>query len=50
VNGSGHDIVLLCFERDRMHCHRGLVAEWLYETKRIRVPEIGNDPGMQLRL
>ena len=37
VNGAGHDIVLLCFEKDRTHCHRGLVAEWFLEKKR--------DPG-----
>jgi hypothetical protein len=50
VNGSGHDIVLLCFEKDRAHCHRGLVAEWFFETKGIRVPEISDDPGVQLTL
>ena len=21
------DIILLCFEKDRSHCHRGLIAE-----------------------
>ena len=47
VDGAGHDIVLLCFEKDRSHCHRGLVAEWFLETKRIRVPELGEDPTLQ---
>jgi hypothetical protein len=47
VDGAGHDIVLLCFERDRTHCHRGLVAEWLYDTNGIRVPELGADPTLQ---
>ncbi len=50
VEGAGHDIVLLCFEKDRTHCHRGLVAEWFSETKGIRVPELGADSGMQLTL
>jgi hypothetical protein len=27
--GAGNNVVLLCFEKDRAHCHRGLVAEWL---------------------
>jgi hypothetical protein len=43
VEGAGHDIVLLCFEKERTHCHRGLVAEWLYETRGIRVPEVGEE-------
>ena len=25
----GEDAILLCFERDRAQCHRGLVAAWL---------------------
>ena len=45
--GEGHDIVLLCFEKDRSHCHRGLVAEWFLETKGIRVPELKADPTLQ---
>ena len=44
----GHDILLLCFEKERMHCHRGLVAEWLFETKGIRVPGVGKDSARQL--
>jgi hypothetical protein len=32
VETAGHDIILLCFERDRIRCHRGLVAEWFRET------------------
>lgn len=27
--GKGRDVCLLCFERDKDHCHRSLVAEWL---------------------
>lgn len=47
---AGHDIVLLCFEKDRSRCHRGLVAEWFLERKGIRVPEIGDESGLQLTL
>ena len=43
VNGSDHDILLLCFEKERTHCHRGLVAMWLQETRGIRVPELGDE-------
>lgn len=50
ADGAGYDIVLLCFEKDRRHCHRGLVAEWFAETKGIRVPELGTDPGRQQTL
>jgi hypothetical protein len=45
---AGHEVILLCFEKDRTHCHRGLVAEWFLETKGIRVPEIGSDATTQL--
>ena len=45
--GEGRDIVLLCFEKDRTHCHRGLVAEWFLEKKGIRIPELGADPTRQ---
>jgi uncharacterized protein YeaO (DUF488 family) len=48
VDRAGHDIILLCFEKDRMHCHRGLVAEWFHETKGIRVPELGEESITQL--
>ena len=48
VDGAGHDIVLLCFEKDRTRCHRELVAEWLYETKGITVPEISEEPVTRL--
>jgi hypothetical protein len=44
---AGNDIVLLCFEKERTHCHRGLVAEWFLETRGIRVPELGTDPTLQ---
>jgi hypothetical protein len=47
---AGHDILLLCFEKERAHCHRGLVAAWLYETRGIRVPELGEESGTQLTL
>jgi len=50
VGGTGHDTILLCFEKDRTHCHRGLVAEWFHETKGIRVPELGSDSGTQMTL
>jgi len=43
VNGSDHDILLLCFEKERAHCHRGLVAVWLQETRGIWVPELGDE-------
>ncbi len=42
-----HDIILLCFEKDRTHCHRGLVAEWFRETRGIAVPELGADATTQ---
>ncbi|MGB9176733.1 MAG: DUF488 domain-containing protein [Methanoregula sp.] len=45
---AGHDIVLLCFEKERAHCHRVLVAGWLYETRGIRVPELGEESLTQL--
>lgn len=48
VDGAGHDIVLLCFEKDRAHCHRGLVAEWFLETRGIVVPELGSASTQQL--
>jgi uncharacterized protein (DUF488 family) len=43
VETAGHDIILLCFENDRTHCHRGLVAEWFHETRGITVPELGKE-------
>lgn len=44
--GAEHDIVLLCFENDRSHCHRGLVTEWFLGKKGITVPElIGDSAG-----
>ena len=45
---AGHDIILLCFEKDRTHCHRGLVAEWFCETRGITVPELGEESVTQL--
>ena len=46
----GRDIVMLCFEKDRTHCHRSLVAEWFLETKGIRVPEAGEGSTTQATL
>jgi uncharacterized protein (DUF488 family) len=48
--GAGHDIVLLCFEKDRAHCHRGLVAEWFFERKGVVVPELEPESGGQQTL
>jgi len=48
VDNAGHDIVLLCFEKDRSYCHRGLVAAWFQETKGIRVPELGDESVTRL--
>ena len=48
LDGSAHDILLLCFEKDRTHCHRGLVAVWLNETRGITVPELGEESVTQL--
>jgi Active DUF488-N3 subclade len=45
---AGHDIILLCFEKDRTRCHRGLVAEWFHETRGITVPEQGEESVTQL--
>jgi hypothetical protein len=42
------DIVLLCFEKDRTHCHRGIVAAWLEEMTGIRVPELGDETVTRL--
>ena len=41
---------MLCFEKDRTHCHRGLVAEWFLETKELKVPEDGDEDTVQARL
>lgn len=46
--GTGHEIILLCFEKDRTFYHRGLVAEWFHETRGITVPELGTDATTQL--
>jgi len=48
VENTDHDILLLCFERERAHCHRGLVAMWLRETRGILVPELGDEPVILL--
>jgi len=31
--------VLLCWEGERTHCHRRLIAEWIQENVGIEVPE-----------
>ena len=46
----GHDIILLCFEKERTHCHRGLVAEWFLETMGLKVPEVGEESTTQATL
>jgi len=48
ADGAGHDIILLCFEKDRSHCHRGLVAAWFQKTKGIVVPELGDESVTRL--
>lgn len=40
---GGAEPVLLCFERDRCDCHRGLVADWLCEELGVEVAEF--DPA-----
>jgi uncharacterized protein (DUF488 family) len=45
---AGHDIILLCFEKERTHCHRGLVAAWFFETRGIRIPELGQESVTEL--
>lgn len=36
----GADSILLCWERPDEDCHRHLVAEWLEEALKIKVPEL----------
>jgi hypothetical protein len=48
VENSPYDIVLLCFEKERACCHRGLVAGWFHERKGITVPELGQESATQL--
>ncbi len=45
----GHEILMCCSGKERVHCHRGLVTAWFRETTGIRVPEPGEDPLTQLR-
>jgi hypothetical protein len=47
---AGHDVILLCFEKERTHCHRGLVAEWFAETTGLEVPEVGSPSTIQATL
>jgi len=50
VAGGGHDVIMLCFEKERTHCHRGLVAEWFHETIGLDVPEVGSPSTVQATL
>ena len=43
VEKADHDILLLCFEKERADCQRGLVAVWLHETRRIWVPDLEDE-------
>jgi len=36
---TDHDIIILCWEKDRSACHRGLVAQWFERTMGFEVPE-----------
>lgn len=36
---GGSEPILLCFEKDRCACHRGLVAEWFCEKLGAEVAE-----------
>ena len=40
VATTQHDIILLCWEKDRSTCHRGLVAQWFKKTLDLEVPEV----------
>ena len=40
VATTEHDIILLCWEKDRSTCHRGLVAQWFKKTLDLDVPEV----------
>lgn len=42
VQELGIDAVLLCYERHGEFCHRKIVAEWLFQSLDIYVPEIGS--------
>lgn len=36
--------VMLCYESDRHHCHRGYLARWIKERTGIDVHELGEEP------
>jgi hypothetical protein len=42
--------VLLCFEKSRFNCHRGLVSEWFALTIGIQVDELMDAPDEQRKL
>lgn len=33
--------ILLCYEKDRSKCHRGWLAEWIFEQTGVVVEELG---------
>lgn len=37
---SGREPVLLCWEKDRTRCHRGLVADWFESELGVEVEEL----------
>lgn len=37
-------VVLLCFERDRADCHRGMFAQWWEDQTGERIEELGYRP------
>lgn len=38
--GGGKPVIVLCFEKDRADCHRGVLAEWLSARAGLTVPEL----------
>ena len=34
------DVVFLCYENEKEHCHRLLVADWIFENCGIKIEEI----------
>ncbi len=41
ILSNGNDIVLLCYEKEGVFCHRILVAKWLKKELGIEVKELG---------
>lgn len=46
----GMALVMACFEADPKDCHRGTVAQWLYDTRELVVSEWLPPTGLQLDL